>query len=101
VWLELDGEDLGSHRVAPGASSLRVTVTQPHQGICELRIRVVGGWLGFSQLEILDPDPSPFELEAPHLREVAARRRAWRAARRAEAEEAAAQDAPAAPARAP
>jgi hypothetical protein len=81
VWLELDGEDLGTHRIDHGQEQLRVPVLRPHQGICELRMRVVGGWLGFRQMEILDPDPSPAELEAPYLREVAARRRAWRTRR--------------------
>ena len=47
----------------------------------ELRIRVVGGWVGFSSMELLDPEPTPQERELEHLRSVAERRRAWRAAR--------------------
>lgn len=82
VWLELGGEDLGSWRVEPGARTLRVPVLRPHQGIVELRMRVVGGWLGFSKMEMLDPEPAPVERERAHLRELAERRRAWRAARR-------------------
>lgn len=81
VWLSLDGEDLGTFRVDAAQRALRAPVHQPHQGITELRMRVVGGWLGFSEMEILDPVPTPQQREAPHLRELAARRRAWRAER--------------------
>lgn len=86
VWLELDGEDLGSHRVDPGQRELRVPVSGLHQGIVELRMRVVGGWVGFGTMEIHDVRPTPQEREAPHLREVAERRRRWRAERRAGSE---------------
>lgn len=82
VWLELDGEDLGSHRIDPDDRELRVLVAQPHQGILELRMRVVGGSIGLSSMEMLDPLPSPQEREREHLRSVAERRRAWRASRR-------------------
>lgn len=87
LWLELDGEDLGTWRIDPGDRSLRVPVREPHEGILELRMRVVGGWLGMRSMEILDPEPAPSELEAPRLRELAARRRAWRAHRAAAAPE--------------
>ncbi|WP_236606413.1 ArnT family glycosyltransferase [Sandaracinus amylolyticus] len=85
VWLELDGEDLGSWRVDPTTRELRVPVMREHQGICELRIRVVGGWLGFGKMEMLDPEPAPSVEEAAHLRAIAERRRAWRAARHGDA----------------
>lgn len=82
LWLELDGEDLGTHRIDPEQSTLTVLVYERHEGICELRMRLVGGWVGFRTMELLDPRPSPFEREAPRLRERAERRRAWRASRR-------------------
>jgi hypothetical protein len=82
VWLELDGEDLGTWRVDEAARELRVPVRLPHDGILELRIRVTGGQLGFASMEILDPTPTPAQQEAPHLRSLAERRRAWRTSRR-------------------
>jgi hypothetical protein len=87
VWFALDDEDLGTFRVEPDAHEIRVPVRRGHQGICELRMRVVGDWIGFSKMELLDPRPTPQVREAPHLAEVAARRRAWQAARRASARE--------------
>ncbi|AKF05896.1 Hypothetical protein DB32_003045 [Sandaracinus amylolyticus] len=84
VWLAIDDEDLGSFRIDPDERELRVPVRGEHQGIVEIRMRVVGGWVGFGTLEFLDVHPTPQEREAPHLREVAERRRAWRAARHAE-----------------
>ena len=81
VWFELGGEDLGTFRVDAGTSALRVPVLRPHQGIVPLRMRVVGGTLGFSRLELLDPTPSPSALEAGRLEALGERRRAWRRAR--------------------
>lgn len=87
VWLALDDEDLGSWRVDPETRTFEVPVREPHDGITELRLRVVGGTVGFIGVELMDPRPSPAELEREHLREVAARRRAWRAARRGSSSE--------------
>jgi len=81
VWLELGGEDLGTFRVEAGTSALRVPVLRPHQGIVPLRMRVVGGTLGFSRMELLDPTPSPSAREAGRLEATGERRRAWRRAR--------------------
>ncbi len=83
LWLEFDGEDLGTHRIDPEQSTVTVPVYEAHEGMCELRMRLVGDWIGFRTMEILDPRPTPLEREAPLLRERAERRRAWRASRKA------------------
>jgi Dolichyl-phosphate-mannose-protein mannosyltransferase len=81
LWVELDGEDLGTFRVSPGASTLEMPVYGRHEGICLIRLRA-SQRVGFRELEIVDPTPAPSVAEAEYLREVAARRRAFRAASR-------------------
>lgn len=82
LWAEIDGEDLGTVWVPPGPSRARLRTGgwERHEGFCVLRLRVVGGRIGMSGADLVDPDPTPAELQAVRNRETLARRRAWRAA---------------------
>lgn len=84
LWIELGGEDLGSHYVPPGASTLHVETSGyvEHDGFQRLRLRVVGGRLGLSGIDLLDPTPSPATLQREINARTLARRRAWVESRR-------------------
>lgn len=87
LWVEIDGESLGSQWIEPGASRVRFLTSnlEAHEGLCVLRLRVVGGRIGFAGADLLDPDPSPAELQTIRNRAALERRRAWRAAWRGDA----------------
>lgn len=83
VWVALGDEDLGSHHVEPGGSTLRIETSglEPHDGFQAIRFRILGGRLGIRAIELVDPDPSPAEIQREINGRVLARRRAWRETR--------------------
>lgn len=82
LWAEIDGEDMGSVHVRPGASRVRLRTSglSGHEGFCVLRLRVVGGRIGMATADLVDSEPAPSVLQAAHNRATLERRRAWRAA---------------------
>ncbi len=78
VWLALDDEVLGTFEVRQGQTSLDVPVAAPHQGIVELRMRLEGGTMGLSRVQILDRSPHPSIAQARRNARLRARRVAWR-----------------------
>jgi hypothetical protein len=84
LWVGLGDEDLGSHHVGPGASDLRIETSGivEHDGFQALRLRVLAGRVGLRAIDLLDPEPSPAELQRDVNARALARRRAWVEARR-------------------
>ena len=76
----LDDEDLGTHEVANGSSTLDLPVRAPHQGINELSVRVEGGEIGIASITFIDRNPAPSEAQARRNAQLRARRIAWRVA---------------------
>jgi hypothetical protein len=85
VWIALGDEDLGSHHVRSGRSTLHVPTSglHDHDGLEALRLRVLGGRFGLAQILLRDPSPSPAERQRAINLANLTRRRAWREARRA------------------
>jgi hypothetical protein len=83
VWIALGDEDLGSHHVPAGRSTLRVPTSglYAHDGLQPLRLRILGGRLGLAQILLRDPSPSPAERQRVINLANLTRRRAWREAR--------------------
>lgn len=88
VWVALGDEDLGSYHVPPGASTLHVETSGfwSHDGFQRLRMRIVGGRLGLSEIQLRDPSPSPAERQRVINLANLTRRRAWVESRRGAAE---------------
>ena len=84
LWVALGDEDLGTHFVAAGATTLHVETSGlvPHDGFQALRFRVVGGRIGLRAIDLLDPNPSPADRQREINLRTLTRRRAWVESRR-------------------